>query len=67
MTLDPNTALANLRAAIDRFDFPENGADSPDGDVSDALQAARDMSEAAEALDQWLSRGGFLPTPWATR
>jgi hypothetical protein len=28
--------------------------------------AAEELVEAAEALDEWLRGGGFLPTAWAT-
>jgi hypothetical protein len=55
LNMDPNAALANLRAALD----PERG-DSPG--FEDALD---DAIEAFAALDEWLSKGGFLPAEWA--
>jgi hypothetical protein len=42
--MDPNAALAIVRAALD--DMPEEAA------------------EAFRGLDEWLSRGGFLPEAW---
>jgi len=53
--MDPNVALANLREALN----PEQG-DSPG--FEDALDNA---IEAFAALDEWLSKGGFLPGAWA--
>lgn len=55
--MDPNATLARIYALM---------ADvrQPDVDV-DRLEAAGELVDALEALDQWLSRGGFLPTAWA--
>jgi hypothetical protein len=54
--MDPNTALENLRSAIRRWDNAPN---------TDALLiAGEDMRQASEALDEWLSKRGFLPEAW---
>jgi hypothetical protein len=52
--MDPNAALKELRQLAGRF---EKGEDEP-GD------GAR-MGELFDALDDWLSRGGFLPQGWS--
>lgn len=62
--MDPNTALEAIRAHVDRarrqidadtdhpsFSVVSNGTVVP-------------LLDAVEALDEWLSRGGFLPEPW---
>lgn len=53
--MDPNETLRRLRIAykIILNDEPEVDADS-----------AIDLAELCEALDGWLSRGGFLPGAW---
>jgi hypothetical protein len=48
--MDPNVALAILRRLVQVY--PGDGFD------------AQDLVEAADALDQWLSKGGFLPRDW---
>lgn len=55
--MDPNAALRNMREAISRTWEAEGEADR--------LAAAEDLAVAAEALDSWLSTGGFLPSGWA--
>lgn len=46
--MDPDVCLAEIRAILDK----------PDAD------AYADLAERVEALDQWLTRGGFLPAAW---
>jgi hypothetical protein len=57
--MDPEQTLADLRAAISRLRAAADG-DSND----DEIQAGHDVAEAASALDDWLSAGGFLPSDW---
>lgn len=49
--MDPNTALANLRNMMKARVFQSH-------------PHAVTAREAFEALDGWLSRGGFLPDDW---
>lgn len=51
--VDPNAALENAREAIRRIQTEKD---------TDAYVA--DLVDAFEALDGWLSRGGFLPEEW---
>jgi hypothetical protein len=54
--MDPDKALANARAALAAY----RSADSS----RDAEQAAIDLAEAFEALDEWMSKKGFPPRAW---
>ncbi len=59
--MDPNTELGTLRAAV--VDWEQAvAAEDEDGQLAAAVRAL----EAAVALDDWLSSGGFLPTAWRT-
>lgn len=52
--MDPNETLVELREAISLYDG------GPDHDY----EAAGRFMNAFEALDEWLSKGGFLPDAW---
>jgi hypothetical protein len=56
--LDPNAALGNARLLAALVIRASDTGDAPDGDT------AIKLAEALQALDAWLSRGGFLPTDW---
>jgi hypothetical protein len=57
--MDPNEALRRLRAAIAR------ARQLADGDSNDAeIEAWQEVGEYVQALDDWLSKGGFLPNAW---
>jgi hypothetical protein len=49
--MDPDKALQTLRAYV---------AGVSEGDQPEHLE----MCEQFQALDEWLSKGGFLPGPW---
>lgn len=53
--MDPNEALRALRAACDKLDSDEEFHDATDV-----------LYEHFRALDEWLSRGGFLPEAWSS-
>jgi hypothetical protein len=50
-TMDPNAALALIRGHV------ATAVDSPHDD-------ARELAEAVDGLDEWLTKGGFPPTAW---
>ncbi len=52
--MDPEANLAEQRELRRRILSSE---------VFDASDAAR-LAELSEAMDEWLSRGGFLPKDW---
>ncbi len=53
--MDPNTNLQRQRQLC---------ASLLDGDVGDTADLAVELAELARALDEWISRGGFLPQAW---
>jgi hypothetical protein len=57
--MDPNEALKNARHAGLDLRRERDG-----GNCEDIHTAADDLAEAFEALDGWLSKGGFLPDAW---
>jgi hypothetical protein len=59
--MDPNEALKRAREAIERYQD-----DASLGFNTDTrLEAADKLADAFEALDEWLSKGGFLPLEWS--
>jgi hypothetical protein len=67
--MDPNEALRLARER--REEMRTAGADYDAGRITgeeydDIMgEALRAQSEAYEGLDDWVSKGGFLPTEWA--
>ena len=71
--MDPTEALNRMRHALERYWRAEREAsDATDAGLEPAAkhyreemaEASEDIAEHAQALDAWLSRGGFLPTWW---
>lgn len=58
--MDPDATLRQLRAAMTecRTALHDDGDRLPD--------ATRGLVELVDALDEWLSYGGFLPQEWGT-
>ncbi len=61
--MDPNQTLKELRAlaaeALRANDTLMPGTDQSTGD-----DRAEEMATLFQALDEWLTRRGFLPLPW---
>lgn len=55
--MDVNETLARLRAAVSQTRLASNS--------EEAAWLGEQLAESFEALDAWLSKGGFLPTDWA--
>ena len=53
--MDPDEALKQLRHLVQTY---------RDGDMADPLAHHEEMVEYFEALDEWLSRDGYLPHDW---
>lgn len=53
--VDPNEALKQIRTLIARL---------KDARVEPDYRDAAQLANRVEALDQWLSRGGYLPREW---
>lgn len=62
--MDPNEALRIIRQAVANA---QRQMDNDTGHPSFCVVDNRTVSaliEHCEALDEWLSKGGFLPTDW---
>lgn len=60
--MDPDMTLRLMRDYIRRVRDSVQG----EGTDPDILRIEADqLAEYADALDQWLSKGGFLPKDWA--
>jgi hypothetical protein len=51
--MDPNVALANARKA----------AEDVLGDTQSTAKSV-ELAESFQALDEWISKGGFFPSKW---
>lgn len=56
--MDPNANLTEQREIVARM--LDETQESPDGFANDALR----LAELIQALDEWISNGGFLPIQW---
>lgn len=59
--MDPDEALKNAREAAKRIQRVRD-ADTSDETLDE--DDAFDLADAFEALDGWLSKGGFQPAAW---
>ena len=65
--MDPNQALADAREAVARIDALEaEGAEAGQNDIEAISDVTNDAMEHYRALDEWISKGGFLPDEWRT-
>ena len=53
--MDPNATLTTIRKLVAQFEYGGEGLE-PDDII--------DLTEAVDALDKWLSKGGFPPEAW---
>lgn len=53
--MDPNVTLMNIRAILKTSETRELSED-----------VVQELIEHVEALDTWITRGGFLPAEWVT-
>lgn len=56
--MDPNANLEEIRETIKSLRGHEN-----DSDAKIATDGER-LADLVEALDEWISKGGFVPTEW---
>jgi hypothetical protein len=54
--MDPNKTLANIRAIVTEMRRSAN--------TEEICSLADELSWMVTDLDQWLTTGGFPPTPW---
>lgn len=58
--MDPNATLEGLRVLMGMV-ARRDVADFSREDLEDCVEQ---FAELSSALDDWLSKGGFLPAPW---
>ena len=61
--MDPNVTLRRLRADCSTI----ANLDEVGDDDKELSKLAVDVAELFEALDGWITKGGFLPAAWARR
>ena len=59
LPMDPNEALKNAREAVQRYN-------NCNEHVLTRVKESEKLVEAFEALDGWISKGGFLPKDWSS-
>lgn len=62
--MDPDTALASMRAAIETLRNPLDPVVTDDERMKQVYGAIGDLCDSASALDGWLTAGGFAPEDW---
>jgi len=60
--MDPDVALEELRVAMQRV--KEVFANYENSSVDPLVGAAKDLLDRSENLDEWMTKGGFLPSAW---
>lgn len=58
--MDPNATLRRMRQLTAAIHAADDAADP-----HAAAEAATELAELFDALDKWLSRGGFRPSAWS--
>jgi hypothetical protein len=61
--MDPNETLRRLRELLSTRQNLD--LDDPDND-QELIRVGDDIAELVEALDDWITKGGFLPKDWAS-
>jgi cell division GTPase FtsZ len=62
--MDPEEALRQLRELSNKVIVISNEPDLNEGDFETVFTTAVEMAEQFQALDNWISNGGFLPKDW---
>lgn len=64
--MDPDANLEEQRSLaesiLEALDVDEDAGDEVD--IESVRHDAERLAELVQALDQWISRGGFLPKDW---
>lgn len=58
--MNPDTALDEARFALTQFNTLKDDPTNPN-----VISAAEDLADSFAALDEWITKGGFLPEAWA--
>jgi hypothetical protein len=62
--MDPDETLKQLRALASKLKHVQQ-TDDEDNFLPDQADLAQEYADLFSALDEWLSKGGFLPKAWA--
>lgn len=63
--MDPNEALRQIRLYIKQMQVEDQPVGIGNQNAKpEFIQHARDLAETFEGLDEWMSKGGFLPKAW---
>lgn len=67
--MDPNAALVELRAALRQLEDARQllGKEADLDALWKTIIASDRLAESIESLDEWLSKGGFLPDAWVAK
>jgi len=68
--MDPNETLRQIRTAVMAAlaladDYEKDPDPATAEDAEDYLNQLDELAQLVNSLDEWLSRGGFLPAAWA--
>jgi hypothetical protein len=62
--MDPTECLTRIRVQSARIrEVQEQGINRPD----QLADAAQELQQAFDDLDEWLTKGGFVPNQWRPR
>lgn len=65
--MDPNATLAEIRELLATMNTPwDTGNATYQENLEGHYAAADELRLRVEALDEWLTKGGFPPTDWRT-
>jgi len=62
--MDPNENLREQRRIVTEINRLADG-DEGCFTIDEMAEKAQRLAELVEAMDQWISRGGFLPREWS--
>ena len=65
--MDPDAALAIIRERIAQYRRDMDSLHDDEDMSVDTIDALESVAHYAEALIEWLDKGGFLPAAWAKR
>lgn len=69
--MDPQAALNQIRVLVSAIRERIDGSETDDIDTMDPddlttiVEDANELVDLFDGLDQWMARGGFLPSDWA--
>lgn len=62
--MDPNAALERIREITRGYNDPDSEDFNAVPGVDDLVDYAQQLTELVDGLDEWLTKGGFVPEAW---